>query len=392
MSVAVTESTSPSNPRTRSHGRPACLISPEAPHELRESHERQQQHLDVEQQEQGRRRLAEELPRQGRLPQAPRGPGQGAGPDEPERLDAADRAARAVLLARADAQRRDRDGQAADDEHEPGGDPSSSVHDVTFKDPATGLQTTGFVSQVSMARRARPSLSAARPASIPPWSRRCDERSRQSRAGPAGAIGTTADREPTERARRAGQSTSGPGFAQVLRETTSATRTPPPGTSSSAPVAFSGHALQRLERRGNHRRRRGQAAARRGRRPGASKGSRTAVVLIDEKRVRRRRAGAHRRHGGRPRQHEGTRVHEHRFRRDRLTKRPIQAGFRPDPAGAARFVQCVEFAWTLGQLLRPLGRSPERRATSPTRSRPTPTSTNAGPLWGGRTHKDTMSR
>lgn len=92
---------------------------------------------------------------------------------------------------------------------------------------------------------------------------------------------------PTEKSRRVGgQSPSGPGFAQVLRETSTATRpTATPATArpgSPAPVNFSGHALQRLERRGINvdadvKQRLGEGVDR-----AASKGSRTAVVLIDE--------------------------------------------------------------------------------------------------------------
>jgi flagellar operon protein len=78
--------------------------------------------------------------------------------------------------------------------------------------------------------------------------------------------------------RRPSQQPSGPGFAQVLRET-SATK----GAQQAAPpVTFSGHALQRLERRGitvdaEVQRRLGEGVER-----AASKGSRTAVVLIDQ--------------------------------------------------------------------------------------------------------------
>jgi flagellar operon protein len=87
-----------------------------------------------------------------------------------------------------------------------------------------------------------------------------------------------------EKTRRLGgqQTSSGPAFAQVLRERTAATAPAPSPTTTSAPVNFSGHALQRLERRGinidaDTSRRLGEGVDR-----AASKGSRTAVVLIDQ--------------------------------------------------------------------------------------------------------------
>jgi flagellar operon protein len=87
-----------------------------------------------------------------------------------------------------------------------------------------------------------------------------------------------------EKARRVGQqSPSGPAFAQVLRERSVAqnAQLAAAGTAA-APVTFSGHALQRLERRGINvdadvARRLGEGVDR-----AASKGSRTAVVLIDQ--------------------------------------------------------------------------------------------------------------
>ncbi|MBO9533299.1 MAG: flagellar biosynthesis protein [Solirubrobacteraceae bacterium] len=104
---------------------------------------------------------------------------------------------------------------------------------------------------------------------------------------PPGPATGTPPVSPAEKARRAGQSTTGPGFAQVLRETSTATRPAAPtapgvGGTTSAPVNFSGHALQRLERRGisvdaNVQQRLGEGVDR-----AASKGSRTAVVLIDD--------------------------------------------------------------------------------------------------------------
>ncbi len=94
--------------------------------------------------------------------------------------------------------------------------------------------------------------------------------------GPASGTPKIGGADPV---RRTGQPPSGPGFAQVLRET-SAARGAPPGASQ--PVSFSGHALQRLERRGIQvdaevQRRLGEGVDR-----AASKGSRTAVVLIDQ--------------------------------------------------------------------------------------------------------------
>lgn len=94
--------------------------------------------------------------------------------------------------------------------------------------------------------------------------------------GPASGTPRIGGADPV---RRTGQPPSGPGFAQVLKET-SAARAAPPG--STAPVSFSGHALQRLERRGIQvdaevQRRLGEGVDR-----AASKGSRTAVVLIDQ--------------------------------------------------------------------------------------------------------------
>lgn len=100
---------------------------------------------------------------------------------------------------------------------------------------------------------------------------------------PPGPSGTPAV-SPTEQTKRVGQqSSSGPGFAQVLRETSTAARTAQTsGTGTSAPVTFSGHALQRIERRGidmnaDTQRRLGEGVDR-----AASKGSRTAVVLVDQ--------------------------------------------------------------------------------------------------------------
>lgn len=89
---------------------------------------------------------------------------------------------------------------------------------------------------------------------------------------------------PTERTKRAGAQPTGPGFAQVLRETAQPAKSTPaarPG-SGSAPVTFSGHALQRLERRGINIDAETAQRLSEGVDRAASKGSRTAVVLIDQ--------------------------------------------------------------------------------------------------------------
>ncbi|MBJ7470331.1 MAG: flagellar biosynthesis protein [Solirubrobacteraceae bacterium] len=92
--------------------------------------------------------------------------------------------------------------------------------------------------------------------------------------GPTGAPGIAG----VPRTSRVGdQSRTGPEFAQVLRE--SATQAP---ARTSQPVTFSGHALQRIERRGitmdaDTQQRLGNGVDR-----AASKGSRAAVVLIDQ--------------------------------------------------------------------------------------------------------------
>ncbi len=91
--------------------------------------------------------------------------------------------------------------------------------------------------------------------------------------GPSAVPGVGA---PTRTSRVGDQSRSGPEFAQVLRET--ATQAP----AKSQPVTFSGHALQRIERRGitmdaATQQRLGEGVDR-----AASKGSRAAVVLIDQ--------------------------------------------------------------------------------------------------------------
>lgn len=93
--------------------------------------------------------------------------------------------------------------------------------------------------------------------------------------GPASGTPKVGGADPI---RRTGQPPTGPGFAQVLKETSAARGAPP----ASGPVTFSGHALQRLERRGitvdaEVQRRLGEGVDR-----AASKGSRTAVVLIDQ--------------------------------------------------------------------------------------------------------------
>jgi flagellar operon protein len=93
---------------------------------------------------------------------------------------------------------------------------------------------------------------------------------------PPGPSGTPAI-APTAPTSRVGSNPNGPAFSQVLRERAA----PPPAKTSSAPVVFSGHALQRLERRGitmdaATQQRLGEGVDR-----AASKGSRAAVVLID---------------------------------------------------------------------------------------------------------------
>ena len=92
--------------------------------------------------------------------------------------------------------------------------------------------------------------------------------------GPSGVPGVQA----VPGARRVGTGPSGPAFAQVLRESASPAQARP----TSAPVVFSGHALQRIERRGitmdaATQQRLGEGVDR-----AASKGSRAAVVLIDD--------------------------------------------------------------------------------------------------------------
>lgn len=91
--------------------------------------------------------------------------------------------------------------------------------------------------------------------------------------GPAGtpAVGAT------PRISRVGDQPTGPAFAQVLRD--SALSAPP--RSTPAPVVFSGHALQRLERRGIEMDPQTQQRLGEGVDRAASKGSRAAVVLID---------------------------------------------------------------------------------------------------------------
>jgi flagellar operon protein len=93
---------------------------------------------------------------------------------------------------------------------------------------------------------------------------------------PPGPSGTPAI-APTQKTSRIGANPNGPAFSQVLRD--SAVQTP---TKTSAPVVFSGHALQRIERRGitmdaATQQRLGEGVDR-----AASKGSRAAVVLIDD--------------------------------------------------------------------------------------------------------------
>jgi len=91
--------------------------------------------------------------------------------------------------------------------------------------------------------------------------------------GPSGVPAVS----PAQRSARVGGGQSGGNFAAVLRERAS-TATP----TTSAPVVFSGHALQRIERRGitmdaATQKRLGEGVDR-----AASKGSRAAVVLVDD--------------------------------------------------------------------------------------------------------------
>lgn len=93
---------------------------------------------------------------------------------------------------------------------------------------------------------------------------------------PAGGVAPVAPVAPTRRADGASRA-SGDAFSQALREATA-----PQQAAGSAPVTFSGHALQRLERRGivvdeTVQRRLGDGVDR-----AQQKGSRAAVVLIDE--------------------------------------------------------------------------------------------------------------
>jgi flagellar operon protein len=93
---------------------------------------------------------------------------------------------------------------------------------------------------------------------------------------PPGPTGTPAV-APSQRTSRVGDGNSAGNFAQVLRDRASTTTTAKP----SAPVVFSGHALQRIERRGitmdaATQKRLGEGVDR-----AASKGSRAAVVLVD---------------------------------------------------------------------------------------------------------------
>ena len=90
--------------------------------------------------------------------------------------------------------------------------------------------------------------------------------------GPSGVPGVS----PVPKTGRIGSQPTGPAFSTVLRETAAPART------TSAPVVFSGHALQRIERRGitmdaATQQRLGEGVDR-----AASKGSRAAVVLIDD--------------------------------------------------------------------------------------------------------------
>ncbi len=94
---------------------------------------------------------------------------------------------------------------------------------------------------------------------------------------PPGPATGTPPISPAGRTGRVGDQLTGPSFETVLRSQVAA----PPQTSS-APVTFSGHALQRLERRGitvdaPTMQRLGEGVDR-----AASKGSRAAVVLIDQ--------------------------------------------------------------------------------------------------------------
>ena len=90
--------------------------------------------------------------------------------------------------------------------------------------------------------------------------------------GPSGVPAVS----PAPKTGRIGQQPTGPTFGTVLREAAA------PAKTTSAPVVFSGHALQRIERRGitmdpATQQRLGEGVDR-----AASKGSRAAVVLIDD--------------------------------------------------------------------------------------------------------------
>jgi flagellar operon protein len=90
--------------------------------------------------------------------------------------------------------------------------------------------------------------------------------------GPSGVPAVS----PVQKPSRVGDTPTGPAFGTVLREAAA------PPRPVSQPVVFSGHALQRIERRGiemdaDTQRRLGEGVDR-----AASKGSRAAVVLVDD--------------------------------------------------------------------------------------------------------------
>lgn len=94
---------------------------------------------------------------------------------------------------------------------------------------------------------------------------------------PPGPAGGTPPIRPARAADHVGRQPPGPAFADVLRESGAAKQ-----PTRSDGVSFSGHALQRIERRGIvvdevTRARLGEGVDR-----AASKGSRAAVVLIDQ--------------------------------------------------------------------------------------------------------------
>ncbi len=156
-------------------------------------------------------------------------------------------------------------------------------HGVTYKNASTGESIQGTVEKVTVGSNG-PLLTIGGVGNIDPAT--ITEVAVSAQVNPAlvppgPATGTPPVGAPG-RVQRPGQQPSGPGFAQVLRETSAATAPARAAAGTGAPVTFSGHALQRLERRGitmdaDTQRRLGEGVDR-----AASKGSRTAVVLIDQ--------------------------------------------------------------------------------------------------------------